>query len=351
MKNPSNDARDISERLKLFGFTVKTVIDASIVQMDRALKLFQKNLEDAEVGFIFFAGHGIQIDGDNYLIATDTDTTDESSAKHSSLALNRLIDIMERSSTLTNVIMLDACRNNPFRQRWMRSLAERGLAPVYVPRGTLLAFATSPGQFASDGSGRNGAYTEALLKHIDAVDCSLESMLKRVRNTLSAATKSKQISWEHTSLAGEFYFNRSVGVKIDLYGDTAIKDRLFVLDETKASHKAVKGLQSHDWYTQNPALARFEKAQIARAGLDSLFVVGRNVYQAACGGSNGARSFVRNFPSLASELKEKRWRALLDGMLFEVFFNPMGELRTNLKLAFFEELFELQHFCATQSEL
>jgi uncharacterized caspase-like protein len=131
----------------------------------------------------------MQIDGENYLAAVDTDGTDEIAAKHSSLALNRVIEVMEKSGCSTSIIVLDACRNNPFERAWTRSMESRGLAPVYAPRGTLIAFATSPGQTASDGRGRNGAYTAALLQHMTTPDCSIETMFKRVRNTLSAATK------------------------------------------------------------------------------------------------------------------------------------------------------------------
>jgi uncharacterized caspase-like protein len=112
-------------------------------------------------------------------------------------------------------------------------MESRGLAPVYAPRGTLIAYATSPGQKASDGKGRNGAYTAALLEHIATPDCSVEEMFKRVRNTLSASTAQKQISWEHTSLAGPFYFNLSVAQRITDYGASALSDDLFELDNMK----------------------------------------------------------------------------------------------------------------------
>jgi uncharacterized caspase-like protein len=94
----------------------------------------------------------------------------------------------------TNIIILDACRNNPFERPWNRSSALRGLAPIYAPKGTLIAFATSPGEVASDGRGKNGAYTEALLRHIDTPDSSIEEMFKRVRNTLTTITKQRQTS-------------------------------------------------------------------------------------------------------------------------------------------------------------
>lgn len=226
LTNPTNDAEDIAAKLAGCGFAVSKAIDCSVLDMDRALKRFKKSLSDNDVGLFFFAGHGMQIEGENYLAAVNTDTAGEDEAKYSSLALNRVIEVMEKAGTSTNIIILDACRDNPFERAWRRSAAARGLAPVYAPKGTLIAFATSPGQVASDGKGRNGAYTAALLQHIETPDCSIENMFKRVRNTLSAATRTKQISWEHTSLSGEFFFNLSLGVRIDAYSDAALSDSL-----------------------------------------------------------------------------------------------------------------------------
>ncbi len=342
LKNPVNDAQDIERRLDKFGFETELVLDATAVDLDRALKRFKKALKDAEVGAVFFAGHGLQIDDENYLIAIDTDTSDEIAAKHSSLALNRVIETMEKGGTMTNIINLDACRDNPFRQMWARSLAKRGLAPVYVPKGTLIAYATSPGQVAEDGKGKNGEYTAALLKHIDSEDLSIESMMKRVRNTLSASTSGRQISWEHTSLAGEFFFNRSIGRKIARYAKTSLKDKLFVLKPSNPVHKVIEALKVSDWYTQNPAISSLSEADISAADNDSLFVLGRNVYQASCGNAWSATNFILEFPQLASGLATEKWRAILDGMLFEVFFDATGQLRASIKDQKFERLFDLQ---------
>ena len=157
LKNPVNDAEDVGAMLETCGFTVIRSLDSDHADMDRALKKFQRALKDSDVGLFFFAGHGMQIDGENYLAAVDTDGADEIAAKHSSLALNHVIEVMEKSGCSTSIIVLDACRNNPFERAWTRSMESRGLAPVYAPRGTLIAFATSPGQTASDGRGRNGA--------------------------------------------------------------------------------------------------------------------------------------------------------------------------------------------------
>ena len=218
------------------------------------------------------------------------------------------------------------------------------LGPVYAPRGTLVAFATSPGQFASDGVGRNGQYTDALLKHIEEPDLPVEAMFKRVRNTLGAATNQKQISWEHTSLAGEFYFKISTSTSIENYSKNAIADRLFVLDEAKFSHRAIRALKTYNWYKQNPAIESLSLERLNAAGSDSLFVLGRNILQAAHGSANAAAQFIVNFRATTGGMKSAKRKALLDGIIFEIFFNSEGELRKRPKLNFFNEAFALEEF-------
>jgi hypothetical protein len=342
LKNPTNDAQDLSDKLRAGSFEVTTVLNAKIAEMAKALKAFQTAATDGDVALFFFAGHGIQIDGENYLIAVDTDVADETDAKYSALPLNKVIEAMEKAETSTSIIILDACRNNPWERAWRGGL--RGMAPVYAPRGTLIAFSTSPGQLAEDGKGQNGAYTAALLKHIDAPDVTIEAMFKRVRNTLGASTGQKQISWEHTSLSGEFYFNLSVAIRITDYSASAIKDRTFVLDEARYSHGVIKALKTLTWPRQNPAIDDFTAEKASRAGTDSLFVVGRNIYQAADGSSKSARRYINNFVARTAGMAPKKRKALLDGMLFEIFFNSDGEYREKPKTYCFNDVFALQAF-------
>jgi hypothetical protein len=218
------------------------------------------------------------------------------------------------------------------------------LASVYAPKGTIIGFATSPGEVAYDGKGRNGTYTAALLDHIDAPDCSIETMFKRVRNTVAAASKGKQTSWEHTSLSGEFYFNLSLGNLINEYDGTALADHLFVIDPAKKSHSVIAGLKTHDWYKQNPALEKLNQESALKMSKNSLFVIGRNIYQAACGHTHNSQEFLRNFMNVTSGYDEDKRKSILDGMLFEIFFNKDGKRRTRLKREYMEEVFELQRY-------
>jgi hypothetical protein len=347
LTNPCNDAQDVASVLRQFGFEVLECKDATHEAMGRALVDFRRELYLADLGLFFFAGHGLQIDGENYLLATDTREEDEVDVKYSSMKLNQVIDTMGTSNTNTNLVILDACRNNPWERRWQRSTGHRGLASVYVPQGTLIAFATSPGQIARDGKGkRNGEYTSALLQHIGAPDCTIEAMFKRVRNTLSVATKGKQISWEHTSLASEFYFNRSVGSRIDEYSKTALMDALLEIDASKPSHDVIRGLKVLTWPTQESAMMKLVPEFIEKCHKNNLFIVGRNIYQAACGHERTAGRFIRDFAAKTRGVSEEKRKPLLDGMLFEVFFDSRGKLREDFKDGWFSELFSLQQFAS-----
>jgi Caspase domain len=345
LKNPTNDADDIAKVLTDGGFNVTKLTNATFKEMKKALKVFEKAADDGgAVSVFFFAGHGVEVDGVNYLIAKDTEADDKTDVETGALSLNEVIIRMEPKdgATRTSIIVLDACRDNPFERKWRGK--PRGLAPVYAPRGTLVAFATSPGQFASDGTGRNGLYTEALLKHIEEPDLPVEAMFKRVRNTLGAATKQKQISWEHTSLAGEFYFHLSAAASIENYSATAIKDRTFVLDESKLSHRTIRSLKSYSWYTQNPALEKLTGEKINGASADTLFVLGRNILQAADGSANAAIGWIRGFRAHARGMNSTKRKAILDGILFEIFFDSQGEPRKRMKINFFNDVFDLEQY-------
>jgi hypothetical protein len=341
LKNPVNDAEDVSDKLASYGFDTLVAMDATNKEMDFKLDEFKTLLQSNEVGLFFFAGHGMQIEGSNYLLAVDTKTKTELDAKHSSLSLDKVIEVMEKSQVATKIIILDACRNNPWERKWKRSVATRGLASVYAPKGTIIAFATSPGEVASDGTGRNGTYTGALLQHIDEPDLMIETMFKRVRNSVAAETRGEQTSWEHTSLSGNFIFNLSLGKLVTTYANTSLADGLFVIDETKPSHKIIKGLKAHDWYRQNDAMTHLTAAAVKDMAKSNLFVLGRNIYQAACGDAKTAKSYIVSFVHRSSAYPEEKRRALLDGMLFEVFFNKEAKLRPKIKGDFFNQLFDL----------
>ncbi len=344
LKNTTNDSEDVTTKLGDFGFSVIHLSNAKKEDIDKSVKSFRDNLNSNDIGLFYFAGHGMQIEGDNYITAVDTDFETEMDAKYSSYPLNKIIEIMEKSKNKTNIIILDACRNNPYERAWHRSASQRGLAPIYAPKGTIIAYATSPGEVASDGKNRNGAYTEAMLRHISTPDITIEEMFKRVRNSLAVITKNKQTSWEHTSLAGDFFFNVSLGNSVEIYSKEAISDELYMLDKTKPLHDEISDLKSHNWYVQNPAARDVKKKTINKADVDSAFVFGRNIYQASCGSSDGSTDYIVSFKEKTAGVDEENRKAILDGMLFEVFFTSKGEIRENFKTSKFNRVFEYQKY-------
>ena len=337
---PINDADDISGQLIAFGFSVRTLRDATTQEMEQAVVDFRNTLEESSVGLMFFAGHGFQIYGKNYLAGIDTKDGDELAVKYSALDLDMVLDAMKVATAPTGLIILDACRNNPFMGR-ARSTASSELAPVYAPKGTLVAFSTSPGQVSLEGNGRNGYYTQALLQHIATPNLLIETMFKRVRSTLESLTNGRQTSWEHTSLVGDFRFQLSTVPGASQYGPMATGDSLFPRN-TRASGRLIEALKSLSWYTQNPAIDGFTLADARTCTADELFVIGRNIYQAACGDAHAASEYIAKFKERTEGLDQLQRKAILDGILYEIFFNAEGQHRGKPKLRQFDLAFDLQ---------
>ena len=208
LPNPPNDAKLISETLRALDFDVIERVNAGQKDMKRAIKLFGEKLEAAgknAVGLFYFAGHGVQVRGVNYLIPVNVDIEDEGDVDIEAVSATAIQDQMRYAGNRLNLIVMDACRNNPFK-RSFRS-ASRGLARMDATKGTLIAYATSPGDVAADGSGENSPYTEALSKALLTPGLTVERVFKEVRNSVVSVTNNRQVPWEASSLTGgDFYF-------------------------------------------------------------------------------------------------------------------------------------------------
>ncbi|MGE4264686.1 MAG: caspase family protein [Desulfovibrio sp.] len=209
LKNPANDARDMAQALKALGFDVTLLVDANHQKMESAVRDFGLALRKGGVGLFYFAGHGLQVGGENYLVPVDAAIQSESDVKYGCLNAGLVLGKMEDAGNGLNLIILDACRNNPF-SRGFRS-AEQGLAKMDAPTGSLIAYATAPGSVAADGQGRNGLYTEHLLRNLRTPGLPVTDLFMRVRMGVVAATGKKQVPWEASSLTGYFYFSGAGG--------------------------------------------------------------------------------------------------------------------------------------------
>lgn len=208
LRNPVNDARDVAGALEALGFEIVNkdkMFDLSRNDMRRAIRSFGEKLRGGGgVGLFYYAGHGMQVKGVNYLIPVDARLETEEEVEYEAVDAGFVLAQMEAARNSANILILDACRNNPF-ARSFRS-ADKGLAQMTAPSGTIIAYATAPGSVAADGSGRNGLYTQELLKNMRTGGLSIEEVFKRVRISVRGATDGKQTPWEASSLTGDFYF-------------------------------------------------------------------------------------------------------------------------------------------------
>lgn len=335
LNNPINDSEDINLKLESFGFDTIHCQNYCINDLDIKIQEFGEKLKDYDAGLFFFAGHGVQISGENYLLAIDVETSTEQTMKRKSLNLDEVITVMEKSGVPTKILILDACRTNPYARG-----KDKGLAPVYAPRGTIISFATSPGQVASDGKGRNGVFTKHLLQHIKTEELRIEEMFKRVRNGVAAETENKQITWEHTSLSGEFYFKIGIeNISVD-YNKKALADQKFVLISDELGHPEIEQLKSYNYTIQNSSIHKIDTPQFNVDNPDTLFVIGRNIYQSACGGSFAACGLINEIDDRIKSWGSERTEHVFNGILFEIFFNSSGALRNEIKGEYFNEVFK-----------
>lgn len=219
LKNPVNDAADIAAKLRTLGFDVIERNNLKTSQIGRTLREFRSKLSNGAVALFFYAGHGLQIKGENYLPAVDADIEGEEDVPNQSIAVRQVLELMEDAKTRLNLAFLDACRNNPY-SRSFRSAGE-GLAKVSAPSGTLISFATRPGSVAADGSGRNGLYTTHLLHAIETPNLQVELMLKRVTTGVKGASRGMQEPWMEGSIEGDFYFHTAAAQPGTVSADSA----------------------------------------------------------------------------------------------------------------------------------
>lgn len=209
LKNPVNDANDMAKSLETLEFEVIKVTDANLRNMYKALNDFTQRLSKKDVALFFYAGHGVQVQGENYLLPTDHNIQSVSDVRYEAFPVGRLVGRMEEIQS-TNIIILDACRNNPLSRSFKRSL-DRGLAVIQrKPEGTFIAYATAPGKTAADGDGKNGLFTSALLKHMFTAGLDISSILRKVRTDVKKMSLGEQVPWSESSLTDTFYFKEKL---------------------------------------------------------------------------------------------------------------------------------------------
>ena len=214
LRNPPNDVADMAQALERLGFEVLLLVDGDKLTIERGIRAFGELLTGAEVGLFFYAGHGLQVNGRNYIVPTNAKLVHERDLLFEAIDVGLPISIMEQSGVPMSLVILDACRDNPLARTLARSIRSlgrstkvgRGLASIEGARGTLIAYGAAPGDIAADGDGRNSPFTAALLRWIGAPRLEIGLMFRRIRESVIAATNGHQVPWVSEALVGEFYF-------------------------------------------------------------------------------------------------------------------------------------------------
>ncbi len=209
LANPVNDAKDIADTLRNLGFEVMYSENADQRTVKTTIDDFGQRLVNYDVALFYYAGHGIQVKGVNYIVPVDANLMNEQDVEYDCVEIGRILAKMEVARSSVNIVILDACRDNPFERAWSgRSAQTKGLAFMNAPSGSLIAYSTSPGKTASDGVQRNGLYTGTLLRYLTRPNIQIEEMFKLVREEVEIRSNHQQTPWESTSLKGRFYFVR-----------------------------------------------------------------------------------------------------------------------------------------------
>lgn len=212
LKNPSNDARDIAAALRENGFkSVTVILDANFRTMKEAISKFGEELRTAgpkAVGMFYYAGHGVEHQGVNYLIPLGTNVKSPADLEYEAVKAQQVLSYMEEAGNAVNIVVLDACRDNPFPQltKFRSSATSGGLAQMNAPSGSFIAFAAAPGQKASDGDGKNGLFTQFFLESLRQPNSNIDEVFTRVNRYVTEKTNKQQVPWKQSSLSNSFFF-------------------------------------------------------------------------------------------------------------------------------------------------
>lgn len=211
LANSVNDAETMKAALASLGFTIHYAVNTPLRALDDAISRFVADVRPGDAVVFYYAGHGIQVQEQNYLLPIDFQAKTLVDAKYNAYPVSRILENLEARGAALQIVILDACRNNPFSRGWRGDSPTRGLLPMTAGRGTYIAFATAPGGVASDNpTGRNGLFTEELATALAEPGLSVDQIFNRVRGRVRQRSEGRQIPWSTTSIEGDFYFRAKV---------------------------------------------------------------------------------------------------------------------------------------------
>ena len=277
LRNPLNDARDMAAALEGLGFQVHSLLDADAGQMEQAILDFGDRLRAGGVGLFYYAGHGVQAQGSNYLIPLQANISREIQLKRKAIDAGLVLDAMGAANNGLNIVILDACRDNPYANSFRNTT--RGLARMDSPKGSLIAYATAPGDVAADGDGRNGVFTKHLLEQMQKPGVQVEQVFKQVTQAVHAETRQRQTPFMTSSLLGDFYFKPASATASTTA--PAPKPAPTPAPTTQTTPSTIDGLSLDDW------LLVYGDNTITIASLDKVVA-----YEQQHGGNAASRSYI-----------------------------------------------------------
>ena len=279
--NPVNDATAVAQELKKASFDVDLLTNATYMQLREAVRKFHDKLtngpKDKVVGLFYYAGHGLQYQDENYLVPLDAKVQYEDDIVRMCFPVQRMVlSNMESTNSRMNIIILDACRNNPFPSA-TRSMGV-GLGEIKKAYGSFVAYATAPGSVASDGTGKNGLYTQELLKAMDMRGLLIEQVFKEVRRNVLKLSGEKQYTWDSSNIIGDFYFYPPVATTVVAQADNSSTTTIAKTPEKEIKPAEVKKvITEEDLANELTALSAqsipFKNRQVKQKLLLGYFVV------------------------------------------------------------------------------
>lgn len=326
VKNAISDACAIHEKFLNLGFDSKLFTDINSKDCITVIDFLESEISKYEASVVYYAGHGVECNGENALVAIDGSLYTTNSIayyEHFAIMVKHFIRIYSMYPEKTNILILDACRSLIS----SRGIESTGFAPVKAPQGTIIAFSTSSGQSAKDYisyEDEHSPYASAFLQFLGSKNMQIEELFKNVRRCVNAWTGGEQVPWEHTSLIGDFSFNMEVPKYAIQYKEIVVKDALFLEDSYFGN--LIARLRHYDWNIQNPALNELLDIEPSQLDKDQLFVFGRNL----CQTGGVVRRSVNFFDKLEEGIIRYTYNGenhLLNGILFEMYYNSHGEFR------------------------
>lgn len=341
LENAINDASAMSDVFQRLGYQVLYKTDCKAGEYGEILSEFEAGISNVDASIFYYAGHAFEIKGENFLTSIDSpmDSPTIHTCNRTCIRLSEITDIIKRSNTKVNIIIIDACRGSFDRG------TSTSLAHITAPQGTIIAFSTSPGENAKDaGFEGHSLYTGALLQYIGRELLSVEELFKKTRKTVYNLSSGTQTSWEHTSLVGDFYFNTGQLVhSINIpYDETAVKDRLFSPASSSEVDSVIKDLGSCNWNKQNPAMIKLRRIDPSSMDKNRKFLIGRNILQCS-NHAFEATSFMENLSTNLRPYSIDGENDILNGILFEIYFDNNGDFRRGkFKNYHLEDVFKLK---------